>query len=348
MILGGVFLQAGSYLLIGLLFFLGVGGLFFAAGSRAKKRLKIQFPPPGELVDIGGARLHLQRFGSGSPVVVIDSGQGDFSLSWAHVLPEIAQFTSVVSYDRAGLGWSDLSPHARTTGNMVDELRRLLTNSGIEGPYVLVGASLGGLNTRYFAHCYPSDVVGMVLVDSSHEDQFSPQPIQEALDRMAWMVPLMNSAMTLLVKSGLLALKPGLLPDLGGMLAKLPLSTQTAYRAVIAGDDRNIRTQAAEIRDLKQSHAELRAAQISSLGEIPLIVLMHGKTAPMMASAEVSELLEQTFAECQKRLAALSSNGRLVIAEESTHTIHLDQPDLVVDAIREVVEVSRERVQAAA
>jgi pimeloyl-ACP methyl ester carboxylesterase len=320
-------------------------GVILIAGNRAKTDLKRRNPPPGKLVDAGGFRLHYICEGKGQPVVVIDSGQGDFSLSWHGLLPEIAKFSTVLAYDRAGLGWSDQSPAPRTAENMVDELRSLLDKSGVTGPYVLVGASLGGVNCRLFAHKYPQDVAGLVLVDSSHEDQFSPKPIQDTLKRMQGMVPVMYGLFKLLVRSGVMALNPNLIPDSTGTIAKMAPENQKTYRAVIASDARNISTQAAEIRDLSLSYDQVRAVRIINLGDLPLVVLQHGKPTPMMASDEVSSMLEDTFSELQKQMAASSTRGRLVIAEESTHTIQLDQPKLVIGAIREVVEAWQENPQ---
>jgi pimeloyl-ACP methyl ester carboxylesterase len=123
------------------------------------------------MVDVGGYRLHLYCTGEGSPTVILEAGGGNPWLSWYQVQPQVAQFTRVCSYDRAGLGWSDPSPKPRTTKVIADELHTLLHNAGITAPFVLVGHSLGGLDARMFASQYPSEAVGMVLVDSSHPDQ---------------------------------------------------------------------------------------------------------------------------------------------------------------------------------
>jgi pimeloyl-ACP methyl ester carboxylesterase len=128
-------------------------------------------PPPGQLVDVGGYRMHLYCIGQGSPTVVLDSGLGDSWLPWYKVQPPIAQFTRVCSYDRAGLGWSDPSPHPRTSKMIAEELHTLLHKAGMAGPFVLAGHSMGGMNVRMYARLFPAEVAGVVLVDSVHPDQ---------------------------------------------------------------------------------------------------------------------------------------------------------------------------------
>lgn len=122
------------------------------------------------LVDVGGYNLYVNCRGFGVPTVVLDAGLGVASDSWVFVQPEVAEFTRVCTYDRAGLGHSDRGPNPRTTKRIASELHQLLNNSGLQPPYVLVGHSFGGLNMRMYANEYPDEVVGMVLVDSSHED----------------------------------------------------------------------------------------------------------------------------------------------------------------------------------
>src|SRR5437016_2594972 len=111
-------------------------------------------PPPGELEDIGGYRLHIRCMGAGSPPVILDTGLGGSLLDWGFVQPEVAKFTRVCSYDRAGMGFSDLGPSPRTSRRVASELRELLDRKGIREPVVLVGASSGGFNMRIFASEY--------------------------------------------------------------------------------------------------------------------------------------------------------------------------------------------------
>ena len=227
---------------------------------------------------------------------------------------------------------------------MVEELRTLLAEGGVPRPYVLVGASTGGMNARLFAQKYPREVAGLVLVDAAHEEQFSAPVVRQALRRMSKMMPIMNGALMLLVRSGLATLRPALFPD-GGLRAKLPSENVPAYNAVIAGSAKHVAAATAELRDLEETHAQMRAAQVASLGDIPLVVLRHGAEQPMMASPEVAAALEETFTRLQVEMAALSTNGKLVVAERSGHAIHLDQPELVVDAVREVVAAVRGRLR---
>jgi pimeloyl-ACP methyl ester carboxylesterase len=144
-------------------------------------------PPPGHLVDIGGYRLHLWCSGDGAPAVILDTGLGGSSADWGFVQPDVARFTRVCSYDRAGMGYSDPGPSPRTARRIASELAELLIRSGINGPAVLVGASIAGFDVRVLASDHPERVAGLVLVDASHEDQALEVP------RMARFIPLLST-----------------------------------------------------------------------------------------------------------------------------------------------------------
>src|SRR5687767_5508366 len=132
------------------------------------------YPPPGQLVDVGGYRLHINCTGMGSPTVVIDAGLGDWSTSWGgYVQPEVAKTTRVCTYDRAGMGWSEAGPLPRDAAQFARELHTLLQNANIPGPYVMVGHSLGGLPVRVFVHDYASEIAGVVLIESMSPRQFT-------------------------------------------------------------------------------------------------------------------------------------------------------------------------------
>jgi pimeloyl-ACP methyl ester carboxylesterase len=153
--------------LLALIVLLALGGASYEAIMAAGDGKR--YPPPGQLVDVGGYRLHLHCIGQGGPTVVLDAGLGGFSLDWGAVQTHIAMSTRVCAYDRAGLGWSDPGPTPRSPQQFASELHALLTNGGVEGPYVLVAHSLSGKTARLFASQHPDDVAGMVLVDAGHE-----------------------------------------------------------------------------------------------------------------------------------------------------------------------------------
>jgi len=148
----------------------------WGTGRALKANMLKQNPAPGQLVDVNGHKMHIYCTGEGSPTVILAAGLDDFSIFWSQVQPEVAKFTRFCSYDRAGLGWSEASPDSRTSGNMVKELHALLVNANVGDPYLLVSHSFGGALMRLYAHDYPDDVMGMVLVDAAPDDLSSVSP----------------------------------------------------------------------------------------------------------------------------------------------------------------------------
>lgn len=193
------------------------------------------FPMQGQRVDVGGYSLHIHCMGEGSPTVVVDAGNADFSLSWQGIQLEVAKFTRICTYDRAGYGWSDPSPKPRTAEVMAEELHTLLSNAGVEPPYVLVGHSLGGYNVRMFADLYPDEVAGMVLVDAGHEDQLNRFPPEYAKLNQQQVSYL--SAMGFMSRFGILRILGN---SSGGAefapprVLKLPAEIQPVYMAMMS------------------------------------------------------------------------------------------------------------------
>jgi pimeloyl-ACP methyl ester carboxylesterase len=155
-------------LVIGLVALAVIGVIYQAFATEIYRRI---YPPPGELVDVGGHSLHINCVGEGSPTVILESGSGATSVDWANIQPEVADTTRVCAYDRAGTGWSEPGSGPGDPQQIAGELHTLLSNAGIDGPYVLVGHSFGGLYVLMYADLYPNEVEGMVLVDSSHPEQ---------------------------------------------------------------------------------------------------------------------------------------------------------------------------------
>lgn len=155
-----------------------IGAVYQSAATRTDRRA---YPPPGQLVDVSGHRLHLNCAGHGSPTVIMEAANLGMSAHWVRVQQQIAASTRVCSYDRAGMGWSDAGPGIRDASAISAELHTLLTSAGIPGPYVLAGHSYGGLYTLGYAATYPEDVAGVVLIDSSHPEQFVRSPAGQAI-----------------------------------------------------------------------------------------------------------------------------------------------------------------------
>ena len=329
----GFWWWTGCILIGGAVLMLVLGVFTWLAGASAKANLVKQYPAPGQLVDVGGYKMHIFCTGQGSPTVIMDAGNNDFSVVWVSVQPEVARFTRVCTYDRAGFGWSEPGLQPRTSETMVKELHTLLVNAGVEKPYVLVGHSFGGMNMRLYFHHYPDEVAGMVLVDSAHEEQTIRVP---ALQKAVGLQDGQFHTLASMSSFGLLALAPENIPNRG-----YPDKALAQYRAILATTG-YFKTASAETESLEESFAEVRAARITSLGNLPLIVLSRGLPYPLSGMSEIeNQQYEQAWQVMQSELAALSSNSKQVIARQSGHYIQLQQPQLVVDAIHEIVQATQ-------
>lgn len=272
------------------------------------------YPPPGQLVNVDGHRMHINCVGTGSPTVVIEAGLGDWSTSWAgSVQPEVAKTTRVCTYDRAGLGWSEATALPSDAEQFAGELHTLLHNSNVPGPYVMVGHSLGGLIVRVFAHDYASEVAGVVLVDS-----MNPRQITKTMSNRLALVSSVEAALARVGVARMIVKLPAIASSVRlGEEAYYPLfSRPTSFQ-----------TAANEYRALPASGAE--AAAVTSFGDVPLIVL----------TAKLND--NPGWAELQKELLQLSSHSEQIFAENSGHVIQSDQPDAAVSAILKMVELVR-------
>lgn len=278
-------------------------------------------PPPGRLVDVGGYRMHIYCVGTGSPAVVLESGLSDSWLSWHKVQPKVAQFTRVCSYDRAGLGWSDSSPKPRTSKVFAEELRSLLQRAKVIPPYVLVGHSMGGYDVRMFTSLYASEVIGMVLVDATHPDVFDRLPkLKQGTED--WCRSLQRKEYEMFFGLARLQHSCGNThPDFTAM-----------HRAVECRESYVRETRAECISIVGESAAQVRAT--GPLGKIPLIVITED---PNRNSKEFLPAFERGQAE----LARLSTNSQRIIATGSGHQIQLERPDLVIQAVRDIIARAR-------
>jgi pimeloyl-ACP methyl ester carboxylesterase len=304
--------------------------------------------PPGRLVDIGGQRLHVNCTSSGSPTVILESGTGDFSVIWALVQPKVAAFTRVCSYDRGGYAWSEPGRRPRTFAQLALELHTALKVLHVAPPYILVGQSYGGLVVRGFAREYRSEVTGMVLVDAVHEDQqvvYGGQPHRIRDSARGRLFPAPQIALDKDLVSQARARESPVPPNqpLDPPLDRLPGPAQRVWQWAQAQSSAGL-AQDAETdwspEELARMHNE-RVGLRATLGDLRLLVL--ARTAggyPDGMSVSAADL-ERERRDLQLDLSRLSTRGQLVYAPHSGHNIHIEDPDLVVRAIRDVVTASR-------
>jgi pimeloyl-ACP methyl ester carboxylesterase len=203
---------------------------------------------------------------------------------------------------------------------------------------VLVGHCFGGLLVRLYAARHPQEVAGLILVDSAHEQQYrrAPKQIQELLPQFEEQAHQQFQGLKALIVSG--SLDPAMLP----VPPQLRTAAAETFRALIAASPKHVETLMAEQQAVGAIHAELATAGISSLGDLPLVVVRHGQPIAMPGLAgEVNQANEQLWQQLQAELAGLSSRGRLVVARDSGHYIQLERPQLVIDAIAEVLTAAQ-------
>jgi pimeloyl-ACP methyl ester carboxylesterase len=307
------------------------------------RRDRLRFANCGRLVDIGrGCSLYLLEKGSGGPTVLFESGIAATNLNWCHIQETVSQFTHTASYDRGGLGWSSRANSARTPGNIAIELHTMLENAGIKPPYVLVGHSFGGLVMRRYALLYPEDVSGVVLVDPMRCEEWPPMDPskQSTLDRgtrlTGYAIPIARCGLARLAVTSLLCRSGRISNFLAGAagdggqhvlsrikdeVGKMPEETWPMVAAhwsrpsYYVGMGSHVEAVPATVREMRDADPILG---------IPVTLLTPGKSSPLGVQS----------------LNQIGDNVQQVIAPASAHWIHLDQPDLVIDSIREMVMAS--------
>ena len=310
-------------LLLAFLLLLAVVGFLYENISEARDR---RFNPlEGRLLDVGGHTMHIDCTGEGSPTVILDSGLGDSYLSWRKVQPEIAKFTRVCSYDRAGLGYSEPSSQPRTSKVIAEELHALLQAASVSPPYVIVGHSMGGYDVRVYTSRCRNEIVGMVLVDASHPDQENRFPAELKNMEGSWHREAQFIASTM----------PFGIPRLLG------LCDNDAVTRAADCNWHSAREQLAEMSAFPESASE--TAQTGSLSDMPLAVLSHDPDKPSSdLPPDLAKPTNDAWEKMQEELAHLSTRGTQTVAKNSAHYIQIDRPDVVIDAVRNVVEQARQ------
>ena len=296
-----------------------------------------KYPPMGEMIDIGGYKLHLYKTGIDiGPTIVLDMGMGGNMLYWSLVQPEIAKIARVISYDRAGMGWSEESPKERSSENIVEELHTLLHKANLPAPYILVSHSFSGINARIFENKYPNEVAGIVLVDSSNEDQFARLPKQTD-----WISRLLNYR-----------------PGHPLLLAFTEFGVARIYNHITAGDElpqhledmlvaknstiKFVRTMIEEYSLFQSNLAYLKNTYPKPIDK-PMIVITAGIKPHEKVCADrgldigVCGGAYDTWQILQKELLTKSTKSKQVIAEHSGHNAPLDAPEVIVKAVQDML-----------
>jgi pimeloyl-ACP methyl ester carboxylesterase len=287
------------------------------------------------LVDIGdGRKLNLYCIGNGSPTVIFDSGLdvGSGTLSWNRVQPAVARFTRACSYDRAGYGFSDPGPLPRTSNAVVSDLRALLDRAGIEPPYILVGHSIAGLYEPLFADRYPSDVVGMVLVDPStagQEELFSSQFPKYQAYEAAQSASMHKCADDPSQSSCTVPDDPHLSATLNATIHAM-LHTAGAW-ADPASELDSVGVDGAEVDAAAHGYSTMPLIVLTSVSDFKNIQQTMGATSSQLATAQAG------WVSLHDQLAAQSTRGVNCVIAGAGHFIQTDKPDVVIDAIRQVI-----------
>lgn len=260
-------------------------------------------------VDVAGAILYLICFGAGTPTVVLDAGAGMTPHTWKEVVTGIYTYTRTCAFNRAGYGWSSGPVEPRSAETHAEMLRTLLADAPIEGPYMLVGHSIAALSDIVFAAQYPEDTAGLVLVDGVHPDQCERR--RDALPTES----------------------PDDSEDLQDFRSFFIDCDSFWSRITGEGDDRWLDSSGDQARE------------VTSLGDMPLVVLVNGSSSGERGdiSPDLIAQLDQTKVEMQAEYAELSTMSSLVVVENTTHLIQIDQPQVVIDAILRVLQLARGR-----
>ena len=292
---------------------------------------------PGQLVDVGGFKLHANCSGPQNdyPAVVIEGGCGCPTPVYYRLQQKLAEKLRVCTYDRAGIGWSDESHQPRDAEHMVMQLHTLLQQTGMEGPYIFVGHSLAGLILRLYAGRYPQQIAGLVLLDAAHPRSFEVRnkaavtvldsivcktmAVAAYLGLTRWYNPMIN------VNDGHL----GMLPDVAKKqlfdLSHRPRCYTTFFHELSAFDV-----------------SAAQAAEVTSLGNIPVVAISATSRDDLPANMDKEKFIAGKVS-LQKELAALSTSGRHVSLATAGHfTLVTSQPcvDQVADQILRLATVS--------
>lgn len=296
-----------------------------------------KYPPSGKLVDVGEFKLHIQKQGKGKPTVIFETGSRASSTSWGDIPEELSKFATVVTYDRGGYAWSDKPKTERTGENIVKELYTALKKENIEGPYIIVGHSLGGMYARLFAQTYYDEMAGVILLDARPEDY--SKETDDILRKNDIDPVLMGSPskhmMSLLKQTGFIRLMgESILTEVPEEHRNRAMNIEFRAKYFHALED--------ELRNMSKLEDLIRE---QSLGNIPLTVVTHGiplDGSMLGLSKEDDHKMEEIWQDQQRKMLKLSTNSQFVVAENSGHGIMIEEPELVINVVKEMLELIKE------
>jgi pimeloyl-ACP methyl ester carboxylesterase len=301
----------------------GIGAIYQAIATANDRRF---YTPPGQLVDIGGRRIHMVVMGnsSGQPTVILEAGMASFSSNYYWIQNELAAITQVVAYDRAGLGWSDPSPEPQDAYQSAQDLHAALEKAGIPGPYVVAGHSYGGLVVRAFTDLYPDEVAGMALIDASHPDQWVRIPVS----RDGKLNGNANIFTGFLARLGVVRF----FHLESALYAGLPERQAGEMQAILARPESW--QHSGEVLLMWNDQTRPRINQARSLGDLPLAVI----------GATEQPIYGDVLTSLQNDLPGLSNNSVHHIEEGATHENLVSEHRhalVVAEAIRSVLEAGQ-------
>ncbi len=272
--------------------------------------------PPGAFFSLETNKIHLHCVGEGSPIIVFDSGVGGSHMDWINVQSSAGELTQACSYDRSGYGWSEMGIKPRTSKRIVNELTQLLKKAKKEPPYILVGHSFGGLNMQLFARTNPDNVIGLILIDSIHAEQY------KRFEDAGIEIPTVNTTRFLL-----------------GSKDQVTRGMPEEYKDIaykLVRSDKALSSMFNELRNINISTEEIKNA--NEMPDIPVTVITHGKK---VWDSAMFKNMEEIWLELQAKLSKSTSKGKLLVAEESGHHIHLKQPKLILDEIKIILKKNK-------
>jgi len=292
-------------------------------------------PPPGQRVDVGGFCLHYVTAGTGSPTIVLDHSLG--GVEGYFLLDELAKVSRVCIYDRAGFGWSDRSPHPRTSNQIVTELDQMLTLAGLEPPYILVGNSFGSYNMRLYAHRYSEKVVGLVLTDGLHESALLKMPLAlrglQLFFASGFIMSVLGATLGIIRVLNLIGVFELLKPK----LRQFSFESRKAVKRSFCRPKHWL-TMTREILSLDISGRQVRCA--GHLNDLPIVSLKASSffipslftiLMPLKAANKLRDRIHD-------ELAKLSTNCVQIPVENSGHFVWVDRPDAIIQAVKLLLE----------